>query len=87
MPEQDSALGPAFKYLEETLRKYFKDNTITVKYDFEELEAYVEDGKFGMSDMFANEDLDCQIECDLDQVGLELEWQTGGTFWLVPVEE
>ncbi len=83
--KSEANLIEGFKKIEEVLRSKLKDNTITVKYSLEDLEAYVEDNKFGMSDMFSHEDIDCLIEDKLDRLNLKLEWATGGTFWLYGV--
>jgi len=82
---QDQNLITGFKEVERLLRAYFKDKTITVKYSLQDVEAFVDDNKFGMSDMFSNEDLDCRVEDVLDRLNLKLEWITGGTFWLYEV--
>ena len=52
---KDQNIIDGFKDVETLLKRFYNDNTIVIKYSLEDFEAYVEDNKFGMTDMFSQE--------------------------------
>jgi hypothetical protein len=81
----DAKIVIALKALETVLREYYKNDAITIGYRLDDCEAFEMEERWGMTDHFAAEDLDCRIEDALDKLGFFIEWQNEVIFWLFEI--
>lgn len=81
----DDKIVTALKTLETVLREYYKNDDIIIGYRLEDCEAFEMNERWGMTDHYAHEDLDCRIENVLDRQGFFIEWQSEVFFWLFEI--